>query len=439
MLNWLYRRQVVVTVKTLDLTNGRQKWTKNYKDQLVDVTLELSQLQEQTKLNSKEQAESIAETELLRSRLDDYAKRLIVQEEEFLAEIAELKKERAASKSTNLPSPKPPKRPVTKRPYTSAQKLSNQEEEARRHLHKSGWRPPREEYEYTSSEDEVYSDIMQSNTSRPFYRPADDYERVEEGRGRESASLDASGPSMKWLSSWPKYDLHSPKSVGGRRAIVQERERKAINPRQSRNRGSQIELHGDVPVVHGRPETKDAQVYDPSPYPGHRSTLSLDDPNLKNDFANLPASKDTRWEQVYIDGDMNYVSRDSKPETEAQQPDSVQGLLNSDSLNRPRSRLGDSVADLRMQHSSVSSDSEERERKRYVQAYRKREIEQRESQPSPISSLASRKDNDVRRNKEKSRGYGWPAGPPVTATLTTKKLVPNTGFRNAIARRLKEL
>jgi serine/threonine protein kinase len=48
---------------------------------------------------------------------------------------------------------------------------------------------------------------------------------------------------------------------------------------------------------------------DCSPYPGHRSVLSLDDSELENELASLPASRETRWEQVYIDGDMKLVQR----------------------------------------------------------------------------------------------------------------------------------
>lgn len=48
---------------------------------------------------------------------------------------------------------------------------------------------------------------------------------------------------------------------------------------------------------------------DYSPYPGHRSIMSLDDSELDNDLASLPASRETRWEQVYVDGDTKLVQR----------------------------------------------------------------------------------------------------------------------------------
>jgi serine/threonine protein kinase len=48
---------------------------------------------------------------------------------------------------------------------------------------------------------------------------------------------------------------------------------------------------------------------DCSPYPGHRSVMSLDDSELENELASLPASRETRWEQVYIDGDTKLVQR----------------------------------------------------------------------------------------------------------------------------------
>jgi hypothetical protein len=46
-----------------------------------------------------------------------------------------------------------------------------------------------------------------------------------------------------------------------------------------------------------------------SPYPAHRSVMSLDDSELENELASLPASRETRWEQVYIDGDTKLVQR----------------------------------------------------------------------------------------------------------------------------------
>lgn len=48
---------------------------------------------------------------------------------------------------------------------------------------------------------------------------------------------------------------------------------------------------------------------DYSPYPGPRSIMSLDDSELENELASLPASRETRWEQVYVDGDTKLVQR----------------------------------------------------------------------------------------------------------------------------------
>lgn len=44
-------------------------------------------------------------------------------------------------------------------------------------------------------------------------------------------------------------------------------------------------------------------------YPAHRSVMSLDDSELENELASLPASRETRWEQVYVDGDTKLVQR----------------------------------------------------------------------------------------------------------------------------------
>lgn len=46
-----------------------------------------------------------------------------------------------------------------------------------------------------------------------------------------------------------------------------------------------------------------------SPYPGHRSVMSFDDSELENELASLPASRETRWEQIYVDGDTKLVQR----------------------------------------------------------------------------------------------------------------------------------
>lgn len=48
---------------------------------------------------------------------------------------------------------------------------------------------------------------------------------------------------------------------------------------------------------------------DVSPYPGHRSVMSFDDSELENELASLPASRETRWEQIYVDGDTKLVQR----------------------------------------------------------------------------------------------------------------------------------
>ncbi|KAI8938358.1 hypothetical protein NX059_004253 [Plenodomus lindquistii] len=48
---------------------------------------------------------------------------------------------------------------------------------------------------------------------------------------------------------------------------------------------------------------------DGSPYTGHRSVMSFDDSELENELASLPASRETRWEQIYVDGDTKLVQR----------------------------------------------------------------------------------------------------------------------------------
>lgn len=47
---------------------------------------------------------------------------------------------------------------------------------------------------------------------------------------------------------------------------------------------------------------------DYSPFAGHQSIVSLDS-ETENELASLPASRDTRWEQIYVDGDTRLVQR----------------------------------------------------------------------------------------------------------------------------------
>ncbi|KAF2850559.1 hypothetical protein T440DRAFT_518273 [Plenodomus tracheiphilus IPT5] len=51
------------------------------------------------------------------------------------------------------------------------------------------------------------------------------------------------------------------------------------------------------------------QRSDGSPYTGHRSVMSFDDSEMENELASLPASRETRWEQIYVDGDTKLVQR----------------------------------------------------------------------------------------------------------------------------------
>jgi serine/threonine protein kinase len=48
---------------------------------------------------------------------------------------------------------------------------------------------------------------------------------------------------------------------------------------------------------------------DCSPYPAPRSIMSFDDSELEHELASLPASRETRWEQIYVDGDTKLVQR----------------------------------------------------------------------------------------------------------------------------------
>jgi len=60
---------------------------------------------------------------------------------------------------------------------------------------------------------------------------------------------------------------------------------------------------------HGLCDTSRNRHSECSPYPGPRSVMSLDDSELENELASLPASREARWEQVYVDGDTKLVQR----------------------------------------------------------------------------------------------------------------------------------
>ncbi|CAI6337479.1 unnamed protein product [Periconia digitata] len=69
-------------------------------------------------------------------------------------------------------------------------------------------------------------------------------------------------------------------------------------------------------VSEGRPRSPDATRSRSSngrsgfsSYPGPRSVMSLDDSELDTELPSLPASRDTRWEQIYVDGDTKLVQR----------------------------------------------------------------------------------------------------------------------------------
>jgi serine/threonine protein kinase len=55
------------------------------------------------------------------------------------------------------------------------------------------------------------------------------------------------------------------------------------------------------------PRRSDYSPYESAP----RSIMSLDDSEMENELASLPASRETRWEQVYVDGDTRLVQRGS--------------------------------------------------------------------------------------------------------------------------------
>jgi hypothetical protein len=83
--------------------------------------------------------------------------------------------------------------------------------------------------------------------------------------------------------------------------------------------GGSSEIVDNVPLQHRRSSPSVDRRHDYSSYHRYRSVTSLDDSELENELASLPASRETRWEQVYVDGDTKLVQRDSS-QTSASSP-----------------------------------------------------------------------------------------------------------------------
>lgn len=95
----------------------------------------------------------------------------------------------------------------------------------------------------------------------------DDVARVARSRSRSAVRM----PSTEYLNSSSSYILPS----------------RGRSPGHRRN----------------SPRRSDYSPYDAAP----RSIMSLDDSELENELASLPASRETRWEQVYVDGNAHLV------------------------------------------------------------------------------------------------------------------------------------
>jgi serine/threonine protein kinase len=151
----------------------------------------------------------------------------------------------------------------------------------------------------------------------------------ESPRGRPSAK--------EVLSKFPSETLQQPKAVSGSRqsASTHRSDKEYIDPKtavdldditkhrqHSRSSFSNIQMpstsyvgssgsyilpnagRGRSPAPSSRHRRSDY-----SPFAGPRSIMSLDDSELENELASLPASRETRWEQVYVDGDTKLVQR----------------------------------------------------------------------------------------------------------------------------------
>ncbi|KAF2705511.1 hypothetical protein K504DRAFT_505919 [Pleomassaria siparia CBS 279.74] len=104
-------------------------------------------------------------------------------------------------------------------------------------------------------------------------------EDISDHRQRSRSSFsNVHMPSTEFIGSSSSYILSNPNATRGRSPGVLRS--------SSRNRRS-----------------------DCSPYPTPRSIMSLEDSELENELASLPASRETRWEQIYVDGDTKLVQR----------------------------------------------------------------------------------------------------------------------------------
>ncbi|KAF2748714.1 hypothetical protein M011DRAFT_399656 [Sporormia fimetaria CBS 119925] len=124
-------------------------------------------------------------------------------------------------------------------------------------------------------------------------RPCPGKEKAYHGPTPNQSSVPAQR-HQRSPSSFSNVHFHSTEYLDSGSSYIlpsHSRGRSPHNRSQSRNRRS------------------DYSPYPGEPYPGPRSIMSLDDSELENELASLPASRETRWEQVYVDGDTKLVQR----------------------------------------------------------------------------------------------------------------------------------
>lgn len=140
---------------------------------------------------------------------------------------------------------------------------------------------PEEAVDQPKPEKPPHQSVSTHRSDKEYIDPATavGLEDISKHRQRSRSSFsNVHMPSTEYIGSSGSYILPDPSSARGRSPGVLRS--------SSRNRQS-----------------------DCSPYPAPRSIMSLDDSELENELASLPASRETRWEQIYVDGDTKLVQR----------------------------------------------------------------------------------------------------------------------------------
>lgn len=107
-------------------------------------------------------------------------------------------------------------------------------------------------------------------------------------------------------SHWSKFDVPNTPLKGA------SAQRKVVTTEYPTSPASYILPRNDDDRGRSPSGARTSSIYkqiDRSRSPDYRSVMSLDDSELENELDSLPASRETRWEQMYVDGDTKLVQR----------------------------------------------------------------------------------------------------------------------------------